>query len=198
MTFSPCSIVRFHHGGDGLHLRMDSHPATKTSHGLELALDHSLSWLGEPWHHAFQPFSHHIEVSPAHMESRVVGGLRRLRAVVLRQAECAVHSEDQLQLSWTRRWHIDGPVRSIAEGLMLAGQVIDAMADDEWPERIDRRLGLGCQAFSNDFGTPGRASGIEIIEGTAECAYWTMRRFASDQSQHSLQVIKTDAERASP
>lgn len=84
---------RFHHGGDGFHLRMDSHPATKLPHGLELALDHGLGWLGELWHHASQSLSHHIEVSPAHMEARVVGGLNRIGSIVLRQTERAVNPQ---------------------------------------------------------------------------------------------------------
>src|SRR5271157_916922 len=174
---------------------MSPHLVAESLDGLELILNHSLGRFSELRRLALQTLSLRIEMSPAHMEARVVCGLRRLVAMALRYAKRAVHANDEFQLFGFRRWNGDVPVLTAAERLLLARDVVDAMADDEQTDRIHRGLGLCGEAFGHHFGTSGCVSGVQIIEGTAEGAYRTVRRFASDKAQHALQLVKTDAER---
>ena len=79
----PSLDLGFHLLGDGFHLRMDSRFIAESLNGLEMILDDGHGWFGELLRFALQAFSLHIEMTPAHMEARVVGGLRQLGAIAI-------------------------------------------------------------------------------------------------------------------
>ncbi|HUY33650.1 MAG TPA: hypothetical protein VMV69_12945 [Pirellulales bacterium] len=195
MTFSPCSILDFTTAPtDAIFVWI---PTLSRSRLMDRSWHSTRAFAGSTRRGValLQTGSFRIEMPPANVEARVVRGTRRLAAMALCHAKRAVHSQHELHFVAARRWHGDVPVLLIAERLALARQVINAMADDERAERIDRRLGLGAEAFGHHLGASRRVPVVEIIEGTAEVVYGAMRRVPTDERQHAFQLVEADAKR---
>ena len=71
-----------------------------------MILDHGPGRFGELLRLALQMLSLRIEMPPAHMEARVVGGLRRLGAIAVAHAKCAVHASDEFDFHGTCRRNV--------------------------------------------------------------------------------------------
>ena len=145
------------------HFGMHSHTRAELLDTFKVILDNQLIRLGKERHVPPQFLPNVVEMPPANMEARIVGGLRLARAF-LRQAKRTIHAHHKFQLFNGRRRDDNIPITSTAERSLFTGQVVNPMAHNEHPERVGRRLGLCNQSCRHDFRAAGSAPRIEIVE----------------------------------
>ena len=102
--------------------------------------------------------------------------LRSIRPISKR----AVHAHDEFQFIAVGWCNHNVPVRTIAERHLLAGEVVDAVADHEGTEGFDCLLSLRRETFGDDFRASCGVPGVEIVEGFAKGTNGTTRRIAAD------------------